>query len=181
MNRSLPIIAGLALMLVLAGCSTRGTVATETLEEGGAGRGAEETTTTPGAETRGLGQRGGFQAGDLEDPDSLLSQRVVYFEFDSSEINERDMNVLRAHAEYLAAHPEQRLIVEGHTDERGSREYNLALGERRAHAVRRILTLNGVAQDQVEGTSFGEEKPVVYGQNEAAWSQNRRAELVYTR
>ena len=117
----------------------------------------------------------------LEDPDSPINKRTVHFAFDSSEIRDEDMPILEAHGDFLADHPEQRITVEGHTDEQGAREYNLALGERRAEAVKRILVLNGASEDQLQVVSYGEESPVASGSNEEAYAQNRRAELIYRR
>ena len=146
----------------------------------GGGLSAEELEAAP-AEARGVEADAGMAASDLEDPSNPLSQRVVYFEFDSSSIRADDLAAIEAHAAYLADHPDQQVVIEGHTDERGSREYNLALGERRAKAVSQALQLNGAAPEQLEVVSFGEEKPAETGQNEAAWSKNRRAEIIYTR
>lgn len=116
----------------------------------------------------------------LSDPDSPLSQRVLYFELDSSEIQEADRNNLSAHAEFLATHPDITIVLEGHADERGSREYNIALGEKRAKAVMQLLTLQGVAPNQVQVISFGEERPAAIGHDAAAWNLNRRVEILYT-
>ena len=115
----------------------------------------------------------------LDDPDSPIGQRTIYFAFDSSDIREEDLDIIEAHARFLADHPDQRIILEGHTDERGAAEYNLALGERRAQSVKRALVLSGADEDQIRVISYGEEKPVELGSDEDAWSQNRRAELVY--
>ncbi len=109
----------------------------------------------------------------------LLSRTTIYFELDSSEIQADFHEVLRAHGNHLVAHPEIRITIEGHTDERGSREYNLALGERRALAVRQLLILQGVAAEQLDVVSFGEERPVSYEHDEAGWRLNRRAYLHY--
>lgn len=122
----------------------------------------------------------GSQIHPLEDPESSLAQRVVYFPFDSSELSVEDRALLAAHARFLAAHPKVSIILEGHTDERGSREYNLALGERRGVSVQQVLLLNGVSRDQLQVISFGEERPVAMGGNERAWSLNRRVELLYS-
>jgi peptidoglycan-associated lipoprotein len=109
----------------------------------------------------------------------LLATRVVYFDFDSSEIKGAGTDVVAAHAKYLAAHSGTRVRLEGHTDERGSREYNIGLGERRAQAVRRALLLQGATDAQISTVSYGEERPAVSGHDEAAWSKNRRVEIVY--
>lgn len=132
-----------------------------------------------GAEATGA-QMGGEFAGDpLRDPDSPLSQRVFYFDFDSSELSAADRDALMAHGRYLAAHPEIALVVEGHADERGTREYNLALGERRAKAAEQVLLIQGAGRDQLQVVSFGEERPVAMGHDEEAWRLNRRVELLY--
>jgi peptidoglycan-associated lipoprotein len=109
----------------------------------------------------------------------LLATRVVYFDFDSSEIKGAGTDIVAAHAKYLAAHSGTRVRLEGHTDERGSREYNIGLGERRAQAVRRALLLQGATDAQISTVSYGEERPAVSGHDEAAWSKNRRVEIVY--
>lgn len=115
----------------------------------------------------------------LDDPSSPINRRTIYFAFDSSDISESDMSIIESHARFLADHPDQRIIVEGHTDERGSASYNLALGQRRALAVTRALVLSGASESQIRTVSYGEEQPVNSASNEAAWRENRRAELVY--
>ena len=109
----------------------------------------------------------------------LLATRVVYFDFDSSEIKGAGVDVVAAHARYLAANPGTRVRLEGHTDERGSREYNIGLGERRAQAVRRALMLQGAIDGQLSTVSYGEERPAAPGHDEEAWAKNRRVEIVY--
>jgi peptidoglycan-associated lipoprotein len=108
-----------------------------------------------------------------------LQQRTIYFDFDSSSIKSDYNALVTAHARYLAAHPTVRVRLEGNTDERGSREYNIGLGERRAQAVRQALMLQGVADSQITTVSYGEERPAVTGHSEAAWSKNRRVDIVY--
>jgi peptidoglycan-associated lipoprotein len=110
---------------------------------------------------------------------ALLSRLVVYFDFDQSDIRSEFNALLTAHGRYLANNPRTRIRLEGHGDERGSREYNIGLGERRAQAVRRALLLQGAATDQLSTVSFGEERPAVSGSDEEAWAMNRRVELVY--
>lgn len=117
--------------------------------------------------------------GAHRDPASPLAQRVIYFEFDSAVIDPRYQPMIEAHATYLKANPGFKVILQGHTDERGSREYNLALGQRRAESVRQALSLLGVPDGQMEAVSFGEEKPAVLGSNEEAWRMNRRTEIHY--
>ncbi len=105
--------------------------------------------------------------------------RLVYFDYDSYVIKPEFQAMIDAHARYIKTDKARKVVIEGHTDERGGREYNLALGQRRAEAVRRALGLLGVADSQIEAVSFGKEKPVAQGSNEAAWSKNRRAEISY--
>lgn len=105
--------------------------------------------------------------------------RVIYFDYDSFVIKPEFQSLIDAHARHLKADAKRRIAIEGHTDERGGREYNLALGQKRAEAVRRALTLLGVSESQVEAVSFGEEKPAAAGSDEATQARNRRAELVY--
>ena len=116
---------------------------------------------------------------EFQDPSNPLFQRVVYFDYDSSDLLPQFIEVLRAHALYLATHPRVRLRLEGHADERGTREYNLALAEQRAHSVRRFLLAEGVSGKQLTTLSYGEELPAQPGHDEAAWALNRRVELLY--
>lgn len=109
----------------------------------------------------------------------LLAKRTYYFGYDSFEVNDADTLSIYAHAKRLANSPRTRIRVEGHTDERGSREYNVALGERRANAVANILMLKGANQNQISVVSYGKEKPATVGHSDSAWSQNRRAIIVY--
>jgi peptidoglycan-associated lipoprotein len=139
-----------------------------------------------GATTSGLGNAtdasGGAGATTLTAQQQALAalkdKNVVYFAFDSSEIRPEYVGVVAAHAAYLAKFPTARVRLEGHTDERGSREYNIGLGERRAQTVRKALTLQGVADSQITTVSYGEERPAAEGSDEAAYAQNRRVEIV---
>jgi peptidoglycan-associated lipoprotein len=117
---------------------------------------------------RGLGADGG-----------ISGRKVIYFDFDKSEIKPEFADIITANAQNLIAHPNLKLKLEGNTDERGTREYNIGLGERRAQAVRRALMLQGVPENQVTTVSFGAERPAAEGDDETAWAQNRRVELVY--
>lgn len=117
--------------------------------------------------------------GRLNDPTSLLSQRMIYFDFDSTAIQPKYYAVLQAHADYLASFPQVPLLLEGHCDERGSREYNIALGEQRAQAVARLLSVSGASERQLTIVSYGEERPTNREHNEEAWALNRRVELIY--
>jgi peptidoglycan-associated lipoprotein len=115
----------------------------------------------------------------LTDPNSTLTHRSVYFDYDRSVIHDSDVPVVEAHGRYLVDHPARTIRIEGNCDERGGREYNLALGQRRADAMRERLGLLGVSSDRVETISLGKEKPRNPGHDEAAWAENRRADIVY--
>ncbi len=163
-------------LLWLAGCSSTGGsksdgVAVEDRSDSGAA--VTDATTT------GVDGYGNLTIESLSDPNSPLAQRVIYFAFDSSEVAEQDRPLIEAHAAFLAANPTVKVTLEGHTDERGSREYNIGLGDRRAQAIRRMLEFQGVSPNQITVVSYGEEKPAVDGHDESAWSMNRRVELVY--
>ena len=141
--------------------------------------------TEQGAETTGAGA--GDQTGATGTPldegkmssAELLSKRRVYFAFDSSAVDDESRSIIEAHANYLAANPQVKVVLEGHTDERGTREYNLALGERRAQAVERMMRTLGVAAARVKASSYGEEKPVATDHDESSWRLNRRVEILY--
>ncbi|MDP1709205.1 MAG: peptidoglycan-associated lipoprotein Pal [Gammaproteobacteria bacterium] len=133
-----------------------------------------------GAAASAMDGSGAFRGDALDDPSSPLSRRVIYFDLDSSEVRQEDRATVSAHARYLASTPNAAVAVEGHADERGSREYNLALGERRGNSVRQLLLAEGAATKQLQVVSYGEEKPVAIGHDESAWQQNRRVEIVYT-
>lgn len=115
----------------------------------------------------------------FDDPNNPLSSSVIYFDLDSATVRDRDMAVLNAHAQYLTANPSARARLEGHADERGSREYNVALSENRAQSVRRLMTFQGMNANRTKIIAYGEEKPVEFCQSERCWQQNRRVEIVY--
>lgn len=115
----------------------------------------------------------------LDDVNSILSKRSAFFEFDKSAVKADDKPMVQAHGEFLKGQADRKVVVEGNADERGSSEYNLALGNRRADSVKKMLVVSGAKAAQVSLVSFGEEKPRATGHNEAAWSQNRRADIVY--
>lgn len=115
----------------------------------------------------------------LKDPANILSRRSIYFDYDSNAVKEEFKPVISAHARHLSTNRATRVTIQGNTDERGSREYNLALGQRRADAVKQMMTLLGASSEQIETVSFGEEKPRAQGSNEQAWTENRRADIVY--
>ena len=115
----------------------------------------------------------------LNDPANILAKRSVYFPFDASAVQAADKPVVEAHAQYLSEHPDRKVRVEGNCDERGSKEYNLALGQRRADSVKQMLMLGGAKASQIETVSYGEEKPRCTDHNEACWKQNRRSDIKY--
>jgi peptidoglycan-associated lipoprotein len=147
----------------------------------GSGAGAAGSPGAPGA--------GGYPPGSLagaaglaalKDPNSPLSKRSIYFAYDSFVVEEPYRAIVEAHSRMLLDNPNMRIMLQGNTDERGSREYNLALGQRRADAVRKMMGVLGVPDRQIETVSFGEEKPRSVGHNEDAWRENRRADIVYS-
>ena len=116
----------------------------------------------------------------LEQTEGALSNRTIYFEFDSAKLTSESIDILETHGNFVAGNGEVSVRLEGHADERGSREYNIALGDRRAQSVRRVLLFQGASSDQVETVSYGEEQPAVSGHDDEAWGKNRRVELIYT-
>jgi len=127
----------------------------------------------------GGGGGGGGALGNPNDPNSPLYERIVYFEYDSSQLSPQYQAVVSNHARYLAATPSASVSLEGHTDERGTREYNLALGERRAQAIGDLMMLDGASANQLQTLTYGEERAADMGTGEAAWAANRRVEIVY--
>jgi peptidoglycan-associated lipoprotein len=189
-SRNTTILAAVLLAMGLAACTTKkpdtadGTGSAGGQAATGYGAGGAETTSAGtgggldsqalGGGANGQGAAGGAAAGNP------LSVRIFHFDYDSSDILPDDYNALKAHAQYLSKNAAARAQIGGHTDERGTREYNMALGERRAKAVAAFLTSNGVKTDQIEVVSYGEEKPVTTGESESVWAENRRVELDYT-
>jgi peptidoglycan-associated lipoprotein len=160
-------ISVMAAGLAIAGCSSDG-------KKDGAGAKGKGSSglSTGGAGTSGTGS-GRELTGGVD-----LSQHVIYFDFDSSELRADAQAVVANWAKYLSQNPSARVRLEGHTDERGTREYNVALGERRSRAVQQALQLRGVTAGQLSAISYGEERPVSMGHDESAWGQNRRVEIV---
>ena len=115
----------------------------------------------------------------LTDSSSILSKRSVYFDYDSSNVKTESVALIEAHGKYLASHKERKVVIQGNTDERGGSEYNVALGQKRAEAVRALLVIYGAKESQLEAVSFGKEKPRASGSNETAWAENRRVDLAY--
>jgi len=135
-----------------------------------------------GASASGVADDNYLSGDEFADPTAAggaLGNRVIYFAFDKADIDAASRALIARHARYLADNPGRQVRLEGHTDERGSREYNIGLGERRAQAVRQILMLDGVSAEQISTVSYGEERPAALGSDEEAWRLNRRVELVY--
>lgn len=170
----------LALSLVMTGCASRKPAVEIT-------SGLNPSTSTS-VVTEGLSEDAALNAQNLAGASSkgvteankpFLAKRVVHFGFDSSDLSNDDYRTLQAHAQYLMANANAKIALTGHTDERGTREYNMALGERRAKAVQSYLITNGVNPGQLEAVSYGKEMPINFNHNEAAWQENRRVELNY--
>ncbi|MGE3774354.1 MAG: peptidoglycan-associated lipoprotein Pal [Gammaproteobacteria bacterium] len=169
----------LLVALLATGCSNLNKKSTGSATVENRGISSGEMSDIDAARSSGVADGAGVGAAELNDPNSPLAVRVIYFDYDSSNIREDFQSVVEAHAAYLAAHPETTITLEGHADERGSREYNLALGERRALALRRQLVLLGATAGQIRTVSYGEERPVAEGHDEQSYSLNRRAEIIY--
>lgn len=131
-----------------------------------------------GADTAGA-QKSTVAANPLTDPSNILSKRSVYFDLDSFTVKDEYKSVIEAHAQYLKQNGSAKVFLQGNCDERGSREYNIALGQKRAESLRKMMSVLGVPESQMETVSFGEEKPKAEGHDESAWTQNRRADVVY--
>lgn len=175
--------------LVLAGCSTTDeqinqAEVVDTADDGAMALGVEGGEGTIGEVLEveepadGTAEEGAAATEDQAGED-LLSLRVIHFEYDSADITAESQAILEAHASHLAINVGIRLTLEGHADERGTREYNLALGERRAMAVSRVLQALGVGEGRIQTVSYGEERPVALGHDDSAWGMNRRVELLY--
>ena len=163
------LLAPSVLALVLAACST-----TQTTQTPAKTTDAKSTTTEPAVAT---GTTDPLAA--LKDPNNILSHRSVYFDFDKYDGKPIYQNLVEAHAKFLVSNSSQKVLIQGNTDERGSREYNLALGQKRAEAVKKALGLLGAKEAQLEAVSLGEEKPKATGHGEEAWTENRRADILY--
>ena len=183
MNYKLLLAVTLLPSVMLTGCETLGgqdgnDVVVEDRDsqvDGGQNTG----TDNDGATATGAQAGTAFQGHQLDNPQSILSSRVIYFEFDSVAIRNEDRAAIQAHAEYLGKNSGATVALEGHSDERGTREYNIPLGERRAKAVRQLLLFQGAVASQIQTVSYGEESPASIGHDENAWQQNRRVEIIY--
>ena len=174
MNR-LKLLLPVALLL-LGGCAGKDGTSTDTTGYG-------TDVDGDGASTYGAGDGSDSLATAIgDDRDAvIMNERIVYFALDSANLDDASIELLKQHGQYLADNPGEKTRLEGHTDERGSREYNIGLGERRSVTVQSVLLVQGAAADQLANISFGEERPAALGSNESAWAQNRRVEIVYER
>ena len=171
MNTALRLLLALSVVLVVAACKS-----TPDVDE------TPDATpdTTPVDTAPALDAANFTDSRNLDNPDSLLSRRTIYFEFDESSVQPEYRDIVAAHAAYAASSSSARITLEGHADERGTREYNLGLGERRGNAVDGLMSAQGAGGSQLEVVSYGEERPVCRESNEDCWWQNRRVEIIYT-
>lgn len=176
------IVLAALVAVALAGCQTTPEPAPVEDKSGTTPPAATGSTGATTSGTNAGGVTGANTAGTtnpLRDPNSPLSKRNVFFEFDSFVVSDQYKPLVEAHARYLNANRNAKVTLQGNGDERGSREYNIALGQKRAEAVKRMMTLLGVQEIQIETVSFGEEKPRNAGHDEASWAENRRVDIVY--
>ncbi len=179
MYRKLMVVLAGAALLMVVGCAGKKAVKAPTATGAAVG---DSSATGSGAEGAGASAANAGTVGDTAGNGASAPAgvgRLVYFDFDSAEIRPEFVTVIAAHARAISGNASIRVRLEGHTDERGSPEYNIGLGERRAQAVRRALLLQGVGEAQVATVSYGEERPAVAGQTEAEWAKNRRVEIAY--
>jgi peptidoglycan-associated lipoprotein len=168
----------------IAGCKSTDTQTAAPVEEGAPAATAPATgtgATTSGVSTAGVSgtPAAGGAAAALKDPNNILSKRSIYFDYDQFVIKDEYRPLIEAHAKYLQANKGARATLQGNTDERGTREYNIALGQKRADAVKKLMVLLGASEIQIETVSFGKEKPRREGHDEASWAENRRVDIVY--
>jgi peptidoglycan-associated lipoprotein len=166
MRSTLSLASLISAAALLAACSTTGK--------------APENTAKATPDARTVSTVNATNVDPLDDPKGELAKRSVYFDFDNYSLKDEYKPVIAAHSKYLDAHKNRKIVIQGNTDERGGSEYNLALGQKRAEAVRKSLSLLGVPAAQMEAVSFGKEKPKATGHDEASWAENRRADIVYS-
>jgi peptidoglycan-associated lipoprotein len=165
----------LAIAAVAAGCASKETRTEAPVTDRTASTTPSSTprsSTTPTPQTPVTGN-------PLRDPSNILSKRSVFFDYDSNAVKDEYKGMVQAHSRYMGDKRDSKIRIEGNCDERGSREYNLALGQRRAESVKKMMTVLGVQDGRIETVSYGEEKPMSQGHDEQAWSQNRRADIKY--
>jgi len=173
MKKQLSLVLLASVFGLMVGCSSTTKQDDSTSSADGTVSGADSTK---GANVGDAGSASKL-AGDQAD---ALSKRVIYFDFDSSDVTSEARDIISAHAQNLSQNTGLSIVLEGHADERGTREYNVALGDRRAKAVKQLLVVQGVQSSQIQVISFGEERPAAVGHDESAWSLNRRVELLYS-
>jgi peptidoglycan-associated lipoprotein len=173
------ILAGMMIVGMLGACATDPPKEQEPARVEDAGAATPPPPPPSGPRVATPADRGKVGMDPLKDPGSILSKRSIYFDFDSNVVKDEFRPVVAAHAKYLGQNRNTRVRIEGNTDERGSREYNLALGQRRADAVREMMQVLGASAGQIETVSFGEEKPRAQGGDEGSWAENRRADIRY--
>ena len=177
------LIPAIAVALAVTGCASRKPAGSA---DGSTTAGSMAGANGSGANSSGLGNSSDLNGqnlganGAMDGVRQALMARVVHFDYDSSDLSQTDINTLNAHARYLSQNGGARVSLIGHTDERGTREYNMALGERRAKSVEAFLVTNGASNSQIETVSYGKEQPVNEGHNEAAWAENRRVQINYS-
>ena len=172
------ILIGLSLAILLAACASKDPIKAPV--DSATPTPTSAVTPTPTTKpTDNTNVSGKPMVDPLKDPNNILSKRVIYFEYDQDSVKAEYASLIQEHAKFLANNRNRKIRLEGHADERGSREYNMALGQRRADAVRKATSVLGVTNDRMETVSFGEDKPKATGHDEAAWAQNRRVEIVY--
>ena len=179
MNKTVLILIAVLSVSLAGGCSSKKPRPTATSSNAAVPADESQTAGADASSAYGAGVASGTGAGVAGPSGAQLQNRTIYFDFDSSEVKSDYNGLVTAHARYLAANPTIRVRLEGNTDERGSREYNIGLGERRSQSVRRALTLQGVPDGQITTVSYGEERPAVTGHTEEAWARNRRVDIVY--
>ena len=160
---------------LLASCASRSGGPADVTDANGLYSGSGDS----GVQTAGLGNTDNLIATQKGTHNGILAKRSLYFDFDSNVVRSDDVATVKAHGKYLLTHPQSKVVLEGNTDSRGSREYNIALGQRRADSVKSILRMQGVSNKQVRSLSYGAEKPVALGHNESDYQLNRRVDIVY--
>ena len=173
MKKLFALVAALSL---LAGC------ASTPIPENKAGVEDRSATAVPapqGGSAAPVAPQAQQQVNPLRDPKNILSKRSIFYDYDKYDVKDEYKPMLQAHAQYLAQNPGAKMLIQGNCDERGSREYNIALGQKRADGVKKLLQLMGAKESQIESVSLGEEKPRCTEQNEACYSQNRRSDMLY--
>ena len=182
---SLPLIA--CSLLLVGACATTSEdqkpgaqAPVEGGRAGGPGAKPQAVPSKPVARVDATGKPGGSAFAALKDPNSILSKRSVFFDYDQFEVKQEYRSLIEAHARFLRDNPSAKMLIQGNADDRGSREYNVGLGQRRSDSVKKMLTLLGAREDQIESVSLGEEKPICNDASEGCWSKNRRGDMLYS-